>query len=111
MPKRMFRRGAVYCTRYVVPPRLRPLIGKSDLRCSRNTKDLKEANRIFPAWLADAHVQIDAAEEELASLGGTEFRAPVAGVNAEAHRKAQDEYELGACGAGARGSLAIRGAT
>ncbi|WP_414714379.1 DUF6538 domain-containing protein [Sphingobium sp.] len=89
----MFRRGAVYCTRYVVPPRLRPLIGKSDLGCSLNTRDLKEANRIFPAWLADAQTQIDAAEESLANESKAGRRLPAVGVNAEALQKAQEDYE------------------
>ncbi|WP_234149566.1 site-specific integrase [Sphingobium sufflavum] len=62
----MFRRGAVYCTRLVVPPRLRPIIGKSDLGRSLKTKDAKEAQRLYPAWLATAQATIDAAEQELA---------------------------------------------
>lgn len=45
------RRGAVYCTRLVVPPRLRPIIGKTDLGRSLRTKDLAEAKRLLPAWL------------------------------------------------------------
>lgn len=62
----LYRRGAVYCTRLVVPPRLRPVIGKSDLGRSLKTKDRDEAKRLLPAWLEEAHSIIAAAEAELA---------------------------------------------
>jgi integrase len=62
----LYRRGAVYCTRLVVPPRLRPIIGKSDLGRSLKTKDRDEAKRLLPAWLEDAQSIIAAAEVQLA---------------------------------------------
>jgi len=62
----LYRRGAVYCTRLAVPPRLRPIIGKSDLGRSLRTKDLAEAKRLLPAWLEWAQSIITAAERELA---------------------------------------------
>lgn len=61
----LYRRGAVYCTRLVVPPRLRPIIGKSDLGRSLKTKDRDDAKRLLPAWLEEAHSIIAAAEAEL----------------------------------------------
>ena len=62
----LYRRGAVYCTRLVVPPRLRPIIGKSDLGRSLRTTDLGDAKRLLPEWLAEAQSIIAAAEAELA---------------------------------------------
>ena len=62
----LYRRGAVYCTRLVVPPRLRPIIGKSDLGRSLRTKDRDEAKRLLPAWLEEAQSILAAAEGELA---------------------------------------------
>jgi integrase len=60
------RNGGVYYTRMVVPPRLRPIIGKSDLGRSLKTKVRDEAKRLLPAWLAEAQSIIAAAEAELA---------------------------------------------
>ena len=65
MPSYLFRRNAVYCTRLVVPPRLRSIIGKGDLGQSLRTKDLAEAKRLLPHWLADAQATLAAAEAEL----------------------------------------------
>lgn len=62
----MYRRGAVYCTRMIVPPRLRPIIGKSDLGRSLRTSDLAEAKRLLPSWLEEAQSLLAAAEAELA---------------------------------------------
>ena len=62
----MYRRGAVYCTRLAVPPRLRPIIGKSDLGRSLKTKDQADAKRLLPLWLAEAQASLAAAEAELA---------------------------------------------
>lgn len=62
----LYRRGAVYCTRLVVPPRLRPIVGKSDLGRSLKTKDRDEAKRLLPAWLEKAQSTIAAAEAKLA---------------------------------------------
>ena len=63
----MYRRGAVYCTRMIVPPRLRPIIGKSDLGRSLRTTDLAEAKRLLPSWLEEAQSLLAAAEAELAT--------------------------------------------
>ncbi|WP_336978555.1 DUF6538 domain-containing protein [Altererythrobacter fulvus] len=60
------RNGGVYYTRMVVPPRLRSIIGKSDLGRSLKTKDRAEAKRLLPAWLEEAQSIIAAAERELA---------------------------------------------
>ncbi|MFB0875794.1 MULTISPECIES: DUF6538 domain-containing protein [unclassified Sphingobium] len=49
-----------------MPPRLRQIIGKSDLGRSLKTKDAKEATPLYPAWLAAAQVTIERAEQELA---------------------------------------------
>ena len=62
----MYRRGAVYCTRMIVPLRLRPIIGKSDLGRSLRTSDLAEAKRLLPSWLEEAQSLLAAAEAELA---------------------------------------------
>ncbi len=62
------RNGGVYYTRMVVPPRLRPIIGKSDLGRSLGTKDRAEAKRLLPAWLEEAQSTIAAAERELARM-------------------------------------------
>ena len=62
----LYRRGAVYCTRMVVPPRLRPIIGKSDLGRSLRTKDLAEAKRLLPVWLEWSQSKLAAAERQLA---------------------------------------------
>lgn len=62
----LYRRGAVYCTRLVVPRRLRPIIGKSDLGRSLKTKDRDEAKRLLPAWLEEAQSMLAAAERESA---------------------------------------------
>jgi integrase len=67
MPSHLHRRGAVYYTRLVVPPRLRPIIGKSDLGCSLGVKDLAEAKRLLPIWLIDAQAALAAAEAQLAA--------------------------------------------
>lgn len=66
----LYRRGAVYCTRLVVPPRLRPIIGKSDLGRSLRTRDLADAKRLLPGWLEEAQAIIAAAERELAGQAG-----------------------------------------
>jgi integrase len=50
----------------IVPPRLRPIILKSDLGRSLRTKDLAEAKRLLPSWLEEAQSIIAAAEAELA---------------------------------------------
>jgi len=55
------RNGGVYYTRMVVPPRLRGIIGKSDLGRSLKTKDQAEAKRLLPAWLEEAQSIIAAA--------------------------------------------------
>ena len=60
------RNGGMYYTRMVVPPRLRPIIGKSDLGRSLGTKDRAEAKLLLPAWLAEAQSIITDAEAELA---------------------------------------------
>lgn len=62
----IYRRGAVYCTRMIVPSRLRPIIGKSDLGRSLRTKDQAEAKRLLPSWLEEAQSILAAAEAELA---------------------------------------------
>ena len=61
----LYRRGAVYCTRLVVPARLRQIIGRSDLGRSLRTKELAEAKRLLPSWLEDAQSIIAAAEKRL----------------------------------------------
>jgi len=71
------RNGGVYYTRMVVPPRLRAIIGKSDLGRSLGTKDRAEAKRLLPAWLAGAQSIIAAAEAEL-SVGQTPTAAVAA---------------------------------
>lgn len=60
------RNGGVYYTRMVVPPRLRPIIKKTDLGRSLGTKDRAEAKRLLPAWLEEAQSILAAAEAELA---------------------------------------------
>lgn len=72
MPSYLFRRGAVYCTRLIVPPRLRPIIGQTDLGRSLRTKDLAEAKRLLPHWLAEAQAILAAAEAELAERARSE---------------------------------------
>ena len=62
----LYRRGGVYCTRMVVPPRLRPIIGKSDLGRSLRTKDSSRRQAPAARWLAEAQSIIAAAETELA---------------------------------------------
>lgn len=66
MPSYMHRRQATYYTRLIVPPRLRPIIGQTDLGRSLRTRDLAEAKRLYPHWLAEAQAKIAAAEAELA---------------------------------------------
>jgi hypothetical protein len=73
------RNGGMYYTRMVVPPRLRPIIKKTDLGRSLGTKDRAEAKRLLPAWLEEAQAIISAAEAELARSA-----APAAPVE-EAH--------------------------
>lgn len=62
----LYRRGAVYCTRMIVPDRLRLIVGKSDLGRSLRTKELADAKRLLPAWLEEAQSILAAAEAELA---------------------------------------------
>lgn len=62
----LHRRGAVYCTRLVVPSRLRSIIGKSDLGRSLRTKELAEAKRLLPSWLEEAQSILAAAQKEFA---------------------------------------------
>jgi integrase len=50
----------------VVPPRLRHIVGKSDLGRSLKTKDRAEAKRLLPAWLEEAQSILAAAEKQLA---------------------------------------------
>lgn len=94
MPSYLFRRGAVYCTPLVVPPRLRGIIGKSDLGCSLRTKDDKEAKRLLPFWLAEARAIIAAAEAELLRQGeapADDGRPIIA--DAGRWQRLRDEYE------------------
>jgi hypothetical protein len=73
------RVGGVYYTRMVVPPRLKPIIGKTDLGRSLRTKDRADALRLLPEWLAEAQATIAAAELELArSLSPAPRVAPYA---------------------------------
>lgn len=88
MPSHMHRRdGGVYYTRMVVPPRLRPIIGKSDLGKSLRTKDRAEALDLYPYWFADARAVIAAAKAELAAGSAPVARAvpydPYAGMTLE----------------------------
>lgn len=72
MPSHTFRReGGVYYTRMVVPPRLRPIIGKTDIGRSLRTADWKEMMRLQPVWLSEALAIIDAAERELSRQQAT----------------------------------------
>lgn len=66
----LYRRGAVYCTRLVVPDRLRHIIGKSDLGRSLRTKELADAKRLLPSWLAEAQSILASAERQLARMPG-----------------------------------------
>src|SRR3954451_10382150 len=84
----LYRRGAVYCTRLVVPTRLRPFIGKSDLGRSLKTKDRIEAKRLLPAWLEEAQSLIAAAERELAKR-----EAPLPIVTPPVHPETQEEAD------------------
>lgn len=62
----LHKRGPVYYTRLVVPPRLREFVGKSDLGRSLGVKDRKAALRLLPGWLAEAQAIIAEAEEKFA---------------------------------------------
>ena len=84
----MYRRGAVYCTRMIVPPRLRPIIGKSDLGRSLRTCDLAEAKRLLPSWLEEAQSRLAAAEVELARGIG-----PAANVASHHMTREQADWE------------------
>jgi integrase len=92
MPSHLHRRGAVYYTRLVVPPRLRSIIGRSDLGCSLGVKDLAEAKRRLPIWLLEAQATLAAAEAKLAA---SETAPPMgARLSPEARwSRAQFEYE------------------
>jgi integrase len=63
----LYRRGAVYFTRMIVPPRLRGIIGKTDLGRSLRTKDQAEAKRLLPSWLEEAQATIATAEAQLSA--------------------------------------------
>jgi len=80
------RNGGVYYTRMVVPPRLRPIIGKSDLGRSLKTKDRAEAKRLLPAWLEEAQSLIAAAEHEL-------LRREALAANGATHPMTQDQAD------------------
>ncbi|ARR56180.1 hypothetical protein HY78_23340 [Rhizorhabdus wittichii DC-6] len=67
MPSHLDRRGAVYYSRLVVPPRLRPIIGKSDLGRSLRTKDLAVAKDRLAAWLIEARATLTEAEAKHAA--------------------------------------------
>lgn len=82
------RNGGVYYTRMVVPPRLRAIIGKSDLGRSLGTKDRAAAKRLLPSWLEEAQSIIAAAETELAAR-----EAPATAVASYPMTQAQAEYE------------------
>jgi integrase len=82
----LYRRGSVYCTRLVVPPRLRSIVGKSDLGRSLRTKELADAKRLLPEWLAEAQATIAVAEAELARR--------VAPAAATGEAQAPTEWEL-----------------
>lgn len=84
----LYRRGAVYCTRLVVPPRLRPIIGKTDLGRSLRTRDLGDAKRLLPAWLEEAQSIIAAAEKEFGQV-----QAPVPAHVPPVHPATQDEAD------------------
>jgi len=66
MQSHLHRRGAVYYTRLIVPPRLRAIIGKSDLGRSLKTKDLGVAKDRLAAWLIEARALLTEAEAQLA---------------------------------------------
>lgn len=66
MPSHTFRRdGGIYYTRMVVPPRLRPILGTTDLGRSLRTSDYHEMKRLQAEWYIEALAKIDAAEAEL----------------------------------------------
>ena len=85
----IYRRGAMYCTRLAVPPRLRPIIGKSDLGRSLRTRDLAEAKRLLPAWLEEAQAILAAAESRLAKQQGSDVGLPM--TQAEADWQAEND--------------------
>ena len=85
----LHRRSGVYCTRMVVPPRLRIIIGKSDLGRSLRTKELAEAKRLLPSWLQEAQASLAAAEKELA-CGSTR---PAQAHTAQSHALTQQQAD------------------
>ena len=94
MQSHLHRRGAVSYTRLVVPPRLRSIIGKSDLGRSLGTKDLAEAKQLLAIWLVTAQAILAAAESTRATRVSPPPPNKVSRSTAEAGwGRAQFDYE------------------
>jgi integrase len=87
----LHKRGAVYYTRLVVPERLRPIIGKSDLGRSLGVKDRKAALQLVGPWLTEAQAVLADAEQQLI---GREIEQQDARREARRHLKAYWDRQL-----------------
>lgn len=67
----LYRRGARYYFRMVVPEPLRRIVGKTELVESLNTSDFVEAKRLLPERIQQAHIVLDTATLRTHAMGGT----------------------------------------
>lgn len=86
----LLERGGRYYARVVVPQRLRPIIGKTELTAPLGA-DRRIALRDLSAVVADFRDRINAAE---ARVGGANLRRPFATPAPDATELARAHYEM-----------------
>ncbi len=71
----LYRRGARYYFRMVVPEQLRRIVGKRELVESLNTSNFSEAKRLLPERIYRAQIVLDVAKSRAEAIGGSFRRA------------------------------------
>lgn len=95
-------RTGVYWFRKVIPPHLRPVMGRREIQRTLGTKDLREAKRRWPAVAEQVEREIALAErqalptrltlQQIVALSGEWYRAALA--KQEADPATVEEYDL-----------------
>ena len=91
----------VYYFRKVVPERLRPLVGKREIKVSLNTKSLREAKLRYPGAVAHANLILQRAEggaielthKQVLALAGEWYKRQLAAREDEPGNSDQLEIE------------------
>ncbi|WP_322972744.1 DUF6538 domain-containing protein [Vibrio ostreae] len=76
-------RTGVHFFRRGVPKELRDTIGKTEFKTSLRTKNLKDAKRLFPAYLEEAQKQIELAKLKVLGSSDIELNAIECAIIAE----------------------------